>query len=97
MVENFSCKKCGACCSAYSHVRVTDDDRIRWENRNDILSSLVEYNGVYFLKIKEHKTCQWLINNECSINDIKPDRCRMWPDNLKKLSEVKKCMGLEGN
>jgi Fe-S-cluster containining protein len=72
----------------------TDNDIVRWKDRTAILSSLIELKGKFFIKIKEQKVCQWLINNECSINDIKPDRCKSWPKRLNQINEIN-CKGLK--
>jgi Fe-S-cluster containining protein len=92
MVENIKdnpCWPCANCCKNVI-VRVRDEDLGRWkkENRYDILLCLEEITaGAVFMIRKKNGECIFLTEKGCSIYDMRPKVCRLFPTSKKHAEE----------
>jgi Fe-S-cluster containining protein len=93
----FECKKCGQCCRWKGVVRVTGKDLDRLAEHNKIDKDEAEekytetHKGMRVLKNKPDSTdCVFLKDNQCSIFEIKPKQCDLFP-----WEYDKRCPGFE--
>ena len=100
----FVCQKCGWCCKE-TVINVSYTDIVNWFHsaRFDILNEVSWINnypkkvtgGFYIAKtaLKPKQTCPFLVDNKCSIHDVKPLACKDAPESL---MELKGCPSFKG-
>ncbi|WEU40118.1 MAG: YkgJ family cysteine cluster protein [Candidatus Odinarchaeum yellowstonii] len=85
----FKCQKCGKCCGAevivsYADVyRLTEDENIREEILKKHQPREAKGNLVYstnsLMGLKEKYPCCFLKDNKCSVYELRPQICRIYP------------------
>ncbi|GEM_PF-5844535 len=108
-VIRFKCKMCGSCCRRLLNLEITAYDIVNWWEigRKDIIAHLVAIQddvarsyGVPFIFTFPRRgdgSCIYLLNNLCSIHEIKPLACRIYPFGLGPNYELiiqEECRGL---
>lgn len=88
-IIRFTCQKCGKCCGAevivsYADVyRLSEDEKIREEILKKHQPRQVKGNFVYstnsLMGLKEKYPCCFLKDNKCSIYELRPQICRIYP------------------
>lgn len=86
---HFKCTQCGACCSREGSVLVYRDEAKRIAPRYrpgakpaDLAGGLWTWNDFYdswMIEIRKGGKCPFLINDKCTIHDIKPRQCATYP------------------
>ena len=94
MLIDMECIQCGECCKKYGHLSLATigpEEYKRFENRPDVQAYCYEIMDGMLWDIWVHpkdktlKKCPWLRKYPgknkyyCSINDIKPNVCRLYP------------------
>jgi hypothetical protein len=89
--KEFECKKCGACCKWEGMVLLTPEDvrRIAEDlsvDKEEFLEKQTEkHNTDVILKNKPNSSsCVFLVDNKCSIWDVKPEQCADFPKKYDK-------------
>ncbi len=108
-VVRFRCKMCGSCCRRLLNLEITAYDIVNWWElgRKDIIAHLVAIQddvarsyGVPFIFTFPRRgdgSCIYLLNNLCSIHNVKPLACRIYPFGLGPNYELiiqEECKGL---
>ncbi len=84
----YQCQRCTACCRWPGDANLTDEDVVRisaflglgekeFIQRHTRLNK--RRNGLSLLE-KENKECAWLDGIDCTINEVKPQQCRDFPN-----------------
>ena len=99
---DFKCKRCGKCCRSKGYVSIGSEEINNISKRMDIAKK--EFINTYTKKTKDNEivlkntkgACIFLKGNVCSIYDVRPDQCKLfpfWPENIiskKKWPALKK-------
>ncbi len=108
-IVRFRCKMCGSCCRRLLNLEITAYDIVEWweKGRYDIIAHLVaiqddvakSYNVplIFTFPRRGDGSCIYLRNNLCSIHDVKPLACRIYPFGLGPNYELiiqEECQGL---
>ncbi len=108
-VIRFKCKMCGSCCRRLLNLEITAYDIVNWWElgRKDIIAHLVAIQddvarsyGVPFIFTFPRRgdgSCIYLRGNICTIHEIKPLACRIYPFGLGPNYELiiqEECRGL---
>ncbi|GEM_PF-2660213 len=86
LLAHFECKQCGRCCRMHTiGLRITHAEAERFAQRQGVsvqeyVVGLVEDRGTYILP----QPCRYLVNDACSVHDIKPSVCRKYPFHQRK-------------
>lgn len=80
----FNCTKCGKCCHGPAHagVRLTDIDAtrlLRGIGPAKFQQSVKAHgDNLPSIRMRDGK-CIFLVENKCSVYDVRPDQCRSFP------------------
>jgi len=83
MTDNFKCQKTGNCCREYYAI-FTEDDVTRISKFLDLTS--IEFKDKYItvadtgINVINDLPCAFLKDNLCSIHEVKPEVCRIHPN-----------------
>jgi Fe-S-cluster containining protein len=76
--ERFMCRRCGACCTVFDGVKVTENEmrglgipKTEWQD------AFTKIEGIYYMK----EPCRFYNSNraECTIYNDRPETCRNFP------------------
>ncbi len=108
-IIKFRCKMCGSCCRRLLNLEITAYDIVEWweKNRIDIIAHLVAIRDevaksydvplIFTFPRRGDGSCIYLRNNVCTIHEIKPLACRIYPFGLGPNYELiiqEECQGL---
>lgn len=107
MQREFSCRRCGACCSIPDGiVRVSDEEIARIAQFLGMSQSAFierecevapDRRGL-ILRNTSEGVCVWLTgDNLCRIHEVKPDKCRTFPFKWVNPDSHTVCPGLAGD
>lgn len=95
----FTCRPgCVNCCAQPGEVWLTEEDRDRIAahlglSAEAFLERYCEDDGDLRLTIPSSHSCHFLLQNGCSIHDVKPVQCRtypFWPEHVRTRASWKK-------
>ncbi|GEM_PF-1891326 len=84
--ERFICQRCGACCTIFDGVKVTENEmkglgihKTEWQD------AFTKIEGTYYMK----EPCRFYKSNraECTIYDDRPETCRNFPIHTVKCED----------
>jgi len=90
----FRCKMCGSCCRRLLNLEITAYDIVNWweMGRTDIIAHLIAIQDevaksygaplIFTFPRRGDGACIYLGNNICTIHDVKPLACRIYPFGL---------------
>ena len=100
----FECQPgCTACCEQKGFVYLTEDDLVRIAGYLDMTPGVFERQFVYRtknrlrLRVPRESQCSFLREGGCSIHEVKPTQCRIfpyWPELLDSRKEWHKAGSL---
>ncbi len=108
-VVRFRCKMCGTCCRRLLNLEITAYDIVNWweMGRTDIIAHLIAIQDevsrsygaplIFTFPRRGDGACIYLGNNICTIHEIKPLACRIYPFGLGPDYELiiqEECPGL---
>ncbi|NVM27917.1 MAG: YkgJ family cysteine cluster protein [Candidatus Helarchaeota archaeon] len=75
------CDKCGKCCQLADPVKIRSEEiaalKHHLGNEFKVKDFIRENERTYYFK--KIKPCHFLVDNKCSIYDIRPDSCKIFP------------------
>ena len=80
---HFECEQCGQCCEVHSvGVRITREEAALLAQRESLANEvyangILEAGDTYIIP----QPCRYLVDNRCTVHDIKPSVCRTYPFN----------------
>jgi Fe-S-cluster containining protein len=83
----FECEQCGQCCRIHTiGVRITRQEAEQLAQREHLstpeyLANILEDRGTFIVP----QPCRYLVNNRCTVHDIKPSVCRNYPFHQRKV------------
>lgn len=105
----FRCKMCGSCCRRLLNLEITAYDIVNWweMGRTDIIAHLIAIQDevaksygaplIFTFPRRGDGACIYLRNNICTIHEVKPLACRIYPFGLGPNYELiiqEECPGL---
>lgn len=91
LLAHFECKKCGQCCRVHTiGLRITRQEAEKFAQREQVstpeyLAGVLEDSGTYIIP----QPCRYLVNNTCTVHDIKPSVCSKYPFHQRKIVDRK--------
>jgi Fe-S-cluster containining protein len=84
----YDCQRCTACCRWPGQVRLTDEEITRLAAFNDLsehdfiqrFTRLTHDRLGLALQEKPSGACVFLVGNDCSVQSVKPQQCRDFPN-----------------
>lgn len=87
LLANFECKQCGQCCRMHTiGLRITREEAEKFAERESVspeefTAGLLQDGGTYIIP----QPCRYLVDDSCTVHDIKPSVCRKFPFHQRKV------------
>lgn len=85
----FQCTQCGKCCARPGFIAVYPDESVELADRyrkgatpRDLAGVLWTWDdafGAWLIEVEEGQSCPYLVDEQCSVHDVKPRQCATYP------------------
>lgn len=101
-LKSFECQRCNECCKkpGYVYLSEGESERIATSMNLDLYAFTEKYCEVIerrrlVLKKNVDEFCVFLTDNGCSVHDVKPEQCKVFPYAWRTAQSFNYCEGLK--